>query len=361
MVSEQIVPQLSSIYLNLTERCNLRCQHCWINPEFYASGFTPVKRTEGELDVKEIELIIKQSLKLGLKSVKLTGGEPFLRKDIFKIIELIKKYKLKLHIETNGTIMDLNDIRFVKKYHVDSFSISLDSTNQSTHELIRGVADSFEKTIRTIKLLTGSGISVEIIISLFNQNLNDFPYIFKFAKKTGINNIKLNTIIPTGRGAILYKKGLVPDLPTLIEFNKKIEQYIDNKIHVHFSLPPIFKSIDGLVHDGNANCRIFNILGILSNGDISICGIGRLEKSLIMGNIRKDRIKDIWTNNPILKLLRNDLPNSLKGICKKCIFRYTCIGFCRANAYSVSKDLLAPYWLCEEAFNMGLFPVRRLM
>jgi SynChlorMet cassette radical SAM/SPASM protein ScmF len=363
MVSEQFIPKLTSIYLNPTERCNLRCQHCWLSPEFYSSGFTPVQRAEKELNVQEIESIVKQSLELGLMSVKLTGGEPFLRNDIHEIVELIKKYKLYLHIETNGTIINRSDANFLKKLRVDRVSISLDSTEQSTYESLRGVMDSFERAVNSIKLLVNAGISVEIIMSLFKQNINDFPYVLRLARKLGVKTLKLNTIIPTGRGAILYKKRLVPDIDTLIAFNKKLEQQYLHKdnINIHLSIPPAFKSIKGIVNDGDANCRILNILGILSNGDISICGIGRVEKSLVLGNVKKDKIRDIWFNNNFLKSLRKKLPTNIKGICRRCLFRNTCIGFCRANAYSVSKDIFAPYWFCSEAYNTGLFPLTRLM
>lgn len=363
MVSEQIVPALTSIYLNPTERCNLRCQHCWLSPEFYSSGFSPVQRTEQELNVKEIKSIVKQSLELGLKSIKLTGGEPFLRSDIHKIVELIKKYTLYLHIETNGTIIDRNDANFLKKSRVDRVSISLDSTKQSTYESLRGVMNSFERVINSIKFIVNTGISVEIIMSLFKQNIEDFPEVFKVAKKIGITSLKLNTIIPTGRGAVLYKKNLVPDMEALFSFVRKIEKkYLkDNQIRIHLSVPPVFRSIRSIIHDVDSNCRIFNILGILSNGDISICGIGRLEKSLVLGNIKSNNIKDIWLKHHFLKSLRKKLPVALKGICKRCIFRNTCIGFCRANAYSVSKDIFAPYWFCEEAYKSGLFPSSRIL
>ncbi len=366
MVSEQIIPiapPLTSIYLNPTERCNLRCQHCWLSPEFHASGFAPLPRAEDELDVKDIEHIIKQSISLGLKSIKLTGGEPFLRKDIYKIIQLIKKYKLYLHIETNGTLIGRNEAYLLKKCGVDRISISLDSANQSTYESIRGVMGSFERAINSLRFIAGTGISTEIIMSIFKDNIDEFPKILQIARKTGIREIKLNTIIPTGRGALLYKKNLVPDMETLLSFARKTEKYSpgDNHIRIHLSIPPAFRSIKGIIHDTDSNCRIFNILGILSNGDISICGIGRLEKSLVLGNIRSNNIKDIWLNHPFLKSLRKKLPVALKGICKRCIFRNTCIGFCRANAFSLSKDIFAPYWFCEEAYRIGLFPSSRLV
>lgn len=355
-------PPLTTLYINLTERCNLRCLHCWIKPEFYHAGFLRTERKVDELEVTEVEQIIKQSLKLGLKVVKLTGGEPFLRKDIHRVIILIKKYKLFLHIETNGTFIEKDEISFLKK-NVDRISISLESNNPETHDFLRGKNNSFERTWNAIELLAEAKINTEVIMSLFQKNITDFTQFYKEMKKMGIKFIKLNTIIPTGRGAILHEKKLVPDLFTLLSFNNYIEnKYIRNSLpRIHFSLPPIFKSVNALIYDGNNNCQILNILGILSNGDISICGIGRLEKSLILGNVRKDKIADVWFNNPFLKLIREKLPSELKGICNKCVFRNVCIGFCRANAYSITNDIFAPYYLCEEAEKRGIINTSRIM
>jgi len=363
MVSEQNIPSLTSIYFNPTDRCNLRCEHCWINPKFYSSGFKSIKKSDDELDVKEIEQIVKQSLKLGLKSIKLTGGEPFLRSDIYDIINLLKKYKLIINIETNGTLLTKMDINFLKKAKIDHISISLDGVTRTTHESIRGVDGSFERALNAIEMLACTRIPVEIIMSILSNNIKEFPLLFREAKRMGIRELKLNTIIPTGRGKLLYKKGLVPDIYSLLQFNKDIENTYssDKNILVHLSIPPAFKSINTLRKEGNTNCKILNILGILSNGDISICGIGRIEKPLILGNVKKNNLEDIWRNHPFLNYLRSKLPLSLNGICNRCVLKGSCVGFCRANAFSVSGDILAPYWLCEEALNAGLFPKSRLL
>lgn len=362
MVSEQI-PALTTIYLNPTDRCNLTCMHCWINPSFAHDRFTPTKRQDSELTPDEIENIVKQSIALGLKSIKLTGGEPFLRSDIYDIIKILKKYKLYVHIEANGTLIDKAGLRFLKALRVDRLSISVDSPTPEVHDNIRGIKGAFERTKWLLESLTTSRISREIIMSLLKENIDDIEDLITFAKKMKVNNIKLNMIIPTGRGKYLYKKNAVPSIEELIELNRMLERkhISERSIPVHLSIPPAFKSIRSLVMDGCANCNILNILGILSNGDVSICGIGRTEKALVLGNVRVKPIREIWHHDNFINLLRSHLPQKIKGICLRCIHRNTCIGFCRANAYSVSQDVLAPYWFCEEAKRKRIFPNSRLL
>jgi len=78
-----------------------------------------------------------------------------------------------------------------------------------------------------------------------------------------------------------------------------------------------------------------------------------------METIQTASISDVWKNNAILNELRKSLPGRLKGICNKCIFKFQCLGACRANAYSLEKDLYAPYFLCEELYESGRFPQSR--
>ena len=74
--------QLDSLYINPTKYCNLRCRHCWISPP----NKDELKEGDKELSIEEIINVVKEAEKLGLSSVKLTGGEPLLRKDISVLV-----------------------------------------------------------------------------------------------------------------------------------------------------------------------------------------------------------------------------------------------------------------------------------
>ena len=125
-------PALTEIYLYLTGSCNLKCRHCWIAPSF---GTTAGKR----LPWCELKKIIEQAMPLGLRSIKLTGGEPFLHPEINRILYALREMKLSIRMETNGTLIGEEEARALRDAEV-SFSISLDGPTAPLHDDLRGIA-----------------------------------------------------------------------------------------------------------------------------------------------------------------------------------------------------------------------------
>ena len=132
-------------------------------------------------------------------------------------------------------------------------------------------------------------------------------------------------------------------------------------IPLQFSLPIAFQPLREIMRGSYPECAILNILGIVENGDISFCGIQRVQKDLVIGNVRRDRLEVVWMNHPLLKRMRGLIPGQLEGICGKCFFRKRCMGSCLACTYYLRKSFVAPYWFCQEAFQKGLFPETRYM
>ena len=93
--------RLNCAYLYLSTYCNLKCRHCWINPHF-----SPEKALKNdELNMKTLIAALEECRELGMSSIKLTGGEPFLRKDIFDILEYGEKKGFNIIVLTNGTFL----------------------------------------------------------------------------------------------------------------------------------------------------------------------------------------------------------------------------------------------------------------
>jgi radical SAM protein with 4Fe4S-binding SPASM domain len=132
-------------------------------------------------------------------------------------------------------------------------------------------------------------------------------------------------------------------------------------IPIHFSLPIAFQSLKEIMAGNCADCAILNILGVVENGDISFCGIQKVQQDLVMGNVRRDRLEVIWMNHPLLKKMRVLIPAALEGICGRCFFKKRCMGSCLACTYYLQGSLTAPYWVCQEASEKGLFPETRCM
>jgi hypothetical protein len=114
-------------------------------------------------------------------------------------------------------------------------------------------------------------------------------------------------------------------------------------------------------HGRTGDCGVLRILGILGNGDVALCGIGRTVPELVYGKLGRDSIRDIWFSNPTILRLRRTLADvdTLPLPCAKCLFVKVCRTGCVANNYTESGSLIAPTWLCAEADRRGVFPGKR--
>lgn len=108
--------------LDLTTFCNLRCKFC------YASD-----KTITNIDPQKVFLIIDKLFAYGIRYIRFGGGEPFLRKDLIKIIEYSSKKGIDCDIITNGTLISADDIQWIKKY-IKNLSISLESHIQAKND-----------------------------------------------------------------------------------------------------------------------------------------------------------------------------------------------------------------------------------
>ncbi|HRR42361.1 MAG TPA: radical SAM protein [Syntrophales bacterium] len=351
---------LHSIYLYLSDRCNLRCRHCWVAPS--DTQGPPARRND--VDVSFIKEAVVKAKALGLNTVKITGGEPFLRKDIIEIIEFLHLQELNVDIETNGTLLDGDLVRGIVRCGVRQVSVSLDSSEPAGHDLFRGVTGSHSAALSGLKLLIENGVTVQIIMTLFRDNLGEIDKMAALAAKVGASSLKINPIMPTGRGVNIFSDG--KNIPTdeLIRIERRVEEELAPKyepLDIYFDLPVALRSLKRILEKPLSECHVLNIIGILADGTISLCGIGETETELNMGNIARDDIAEVWDNHPILSELRRTVPGRLAGVCGFCIFKFRCQGACRASAYALTGNLAAPFFLCTDAYEKGLFPPSRLM
>ena len=79
------------------------------------------------------------------------------------------------------------------------------------------------------------------------------------------------------------------------------------------------------------------------------------------GRAGADPLTGVWQNHPVLNAIRAGLPDALGGVCAGCLMRHRCLGACIAQNYYRSGDLFAPFWFCDEARAVGLFPESRLV
>jgi SynChlorMet cassette radical SAM/SPASM protein ScmF len=346
---------LTSLYLYLADRCNLRCGHCWISPSDESADTTWI-------DLAALKRVIEEAIPLGLASVKLTGGEPLLYPDWKLLVSTSVDRGLGVVLETNGTLIDAATAEFLKQTNT-FVSVSLDASDHKLHDRLRGVPGAYDRTLRGMDCLAKQGIAYQIIMTLQKQNRDHIPALLELADRFQAGSLKINPLIPCGRSAAIFDRGdnlSVAELRRLYaQTRRRAEAY--SGLRVFFDLPPALLSVEDITGSGLSVCRILNILGILANGDISICGIGQNHSELRMGNISEDAINTVWQSHPLLEKLRDALPKRLQPPCDNCIFQFQCLGGCRALAFACDDDLLAPFFICREVYAAGLFPGSRLI
>jgi len=351
---------LTQLYFYLTEGCNLACRHCWLSPKLQTHD-----RIYPVLPVELFRSILHHAVPLGLKVVKLTGGEPLMHPHILEILDVIKEFNLGLTIETNGILCTPELAKKIASFNKPSISVSIDGADAETHESIRGIPGCFDKAINGIRTLVDAGLKPQVIFTLMQSNKNQIEPVVRLAESLKAGSVKFNIVQPTGRGEMVIDSGQALKVEELIETGKWISDNLSKpvKIKLFFDLPAAFRPLSrmyGEDGDGCASCSILKILGVLADGSYALCGIGNHIPELVFGNAREDDLSEIWNNSPVLLELREGIPSRFEGICGKCHMKRVCRASCIAQNYYLSNSLWSAFWFCDEAYKKGLFPSTRI-
>jgi len=150
--------------ISLTDNCNLRCFYCMPEEEY---DFTPASRL---MQVDEIESLAKTFVSLGVNKIRLTGGEPLVRKDAADIILSLSKLPVKLTLTTNGSrLHEFVDV--LEEANIRSLNISLDTLQSEKFQLITR-RDQFKKVYDNIQLLLKKNFHVKVNMVVM-KGLND--------------------------------------------------------------------------------------------------------------------------------------------------------------------------------------------
>jgi GTP 3',8-cyclase len=156
--------------ISLTDNCNLRCFYCMPEEDY---DFTPASKL---MQAGEVESLAKIFISLGVNKIRLTGGEPLVRKDAAEIILSLSKLPVKLTLTTNGSrLHEFVDV--LEEANIRSLNISLDTLQPEKFQLITR-RDQFKKVYDNIQLLLKKNFHVKVnmvVMKGLNDNeINDF-------------------------------------------------------------------------------------------------------------------------------------------------------------------------------------------
>lgn len=274
---EQAKPEF--IILDVTHRCNLRCNICEIRKD------GPIQ----EFSNGEIKGLISQAIEWGVKEFVLSGGEAFIREDIFELLDFVRENKYRVGILTNGILLNETFINKLLPYLASgslSLSVSLDALTPQIHDGIRGVPGCFEATFKGLKLLAEykrqhPNINFNVISIVLNDNLEELLGLASMLSSLNVNSIQFQPLLANNLIMQDRKEGVrywVPEerldildkvIDTLSEFKRKNPTLILNSEE---NLQLIKKYFRGsLIHkDVECNYAMKTML-IANNGHATTC------------------------------------------------------------------------------------------
>ena len=339
------------IYLqwHITERCNWHCKHCYQEEDYIKDELT----TEQLLDVinQYISLIKICNISHDNARLSLTGGEPLISKDVFKLAKELGKYShiFSWGMVSNGSLLTKEIVKRLKKCNIKSYKLSFEGMEKNNDDL-RGKG-AFRKTLNSIKLLADEGITIHATLILTKKNRNDIQPLAELLAKMGVSDFGIGRFVPNGRGSALREEMLQPqELFDHYEQVKKINKQLrDKNIKLqitHGCESGIFNSHLNNKEDHRFCSLIYNrMLTVMPNGDVYPCR--RLP--IKVGNVLKESLSDIYLGSDKLLDLRNI--NNAHPFCQKCSNFNKCYGGAKCAAYAYSGKLFVPDVQCPKAYK----------
>ncbi len=331
-----------SISWNLTKRCNLNCDHCYLDANF-RGGF----RTD-ELSTDECRRVIDQIAEVNPNAfLILTGGEPLLRPDIYDLIRHAAEKKFMVVLGTNGTLINKNNAEKIKTAGAHGVGISIDSMDASKHNTFRGVPFAWERSMEAFDVLNEVGVDFLVQMSVSDMNYREIPDVVAFAEKAGAIAFNLYFLICTGRGQgntdisnAAYEKAL--KLLYEQQMNYKGRLMINSKCAPQYKRVVYENDPDSVyTRTYSGGCPAGTHYSRISpEGNLTPCPF--IEETV--GNLKTSSFKDLWQNAPLMVQLRDR--NQLEGRCGTCEFSAMCSG-CRARAFAETGNYMAQDPSCD--------------
>jgi MoaA/NifB/PqqE/SkfB family radical SAM enzyme len=284
------------LQIDITNACNLRCDHCYHDNHKNQGNLTFSQWVEV---LNQYENLIN-NLRMG-PAIILCGGEPLVSTN-FKplIIELNRRWPgILVTVLSNGTLISDQLVEFLKSYNV-RFQISLDGPNSIMHDKVRGNG-SFASSLKGISKLNRANIVVHILATLSSRNASQIEEFFKLAKEVSADQMNFTRLIVQGYAEILKKTGV--DRPLNKNELKTAYQDILNYSHKYEINTNTFKPLYNLIDkDLGANHRLgFQGMVIDFMGNLKVTS--RID--YILGNVLVEGLENLYLKHPMMAALRN--------------------------------------------------------
>lgn len=334
---------------NTTNACNLNCAHCYAS-----SGCEP---GEDELSTEESKKLINDLAEMEIPVLLFSGGEPFLRPDLFELGDYCSKKGIRPVISTNGTLIDRQAAEEAVNAGFMYIGVSLDGMREKNDEF-RGKSGGFDEALEGMRNSMKVGMKTGLRFTLTQRNSEDFSEILKLVKEERLHRMCLYHLVYSGKASkkmdvsgsekrelLNYFFGWTEDAiseGTEVE-TLSVGNYADAVflyLYAKKNQPERAELIYDLLKRNQGEGTGETIACVDAEGNVHP---NQFWRNLNLGNVRNRSFSDIWTDNSssVLKGLRQK-EDYVYGRCSSCDYFEICQGSSRVRAKSNFGDPWAP-------------------
>ncbi len=338
----------TSVDISLTGKCNLRCAYCFYHDEMESRPDLP----------KEAWLAFFEELgRLGVKDVTLSGGEVFVRPDLWELIDGVIANRMRYSLNTNGTLINEKTLQSFeqgkRRNRLNSIQVSIDGSRPEVHDKSRGKG-TFKKAIRGLRMFKETGFPVTVRVTVNRHNIDDLENTAQLLlEDVGIQSVGTNDAMPMGAGCENQPAiALTPQQQVqAMQILARLAEAYNGRITA--TAGPLakwrmYREMEHARATGEKPTRwkmgyltacgcMYNKLSVHHDGMITPCNmLAKLE----MGRIHVDSFREIWQSHPMLKTLkeRRNIPMTQVPGCEDCEWAEFCNGSCPGLAYEMTGD-----------------------
>jgi len=341
------------IFWETTKACNLACKHC------RASAL--VDPLPDEMSLDQSLAFLEQVTEFGkpYPVVIMTGGDVMKKKGLREILSHARDLDIPVSLSPSATpLLNESSFSMMREMNVRFLSLSLDGATPSTHDWLRGLSGTFDRTMKLIEKISKEGFTLQINTTVFKRNVYELPSLLKILLENGMKTWEVFSLIRTGRG--IDREDLEPreyeDVFNYLEFasrygitvrtveapffrriilERQESDFVGGKLY-----NDLVKMTSEMLGEPTGRSRGHTtytrdgkgVIFVAHNGDVNPSGF----LPIPLGNVKERSIVDIYRNNETLIKLRDH--RNLKGRCGICEYGDIC-GCSRARAYSYFNDI----------------------
>ena len=343
------------IVWNATQRCNLKCVHCYAH--------ATARTAPHELSTEQGKELIRDLAEFGSPVMLFSGGEPLMREDLPELADYAVQKGMRAVISTNGTLITKQMAQTLKEVGLSYVGVSLDGM-EAVHDKFRGVKGAFQKALEGIENARNAGIKVGLRFTINKANALEIPAIFDLLEERQIPRICFYHLVYSGRGSKMVEEDL-----SLDQTRQVVDLIMDRTKSLHDRGKPtevltVDNHADGpyvylrmLKEDEKRAAEILELLQ-MNEGNNSGRGIGCVSwdgkvhadqfwRHHTFGNVLEKPFSQIWTDpqDEFLQQLKKK-KDYVTGRCAKCKWLDICGGNFRVRAEAVYNDVWAPDPAC---------------